>query len=213
MNFSSVVEALPPLVAAPPRMNAQSAQALLALRTDMLRFATHQLRERETAEDLVQEAIESALRHSESFAGNAALRTWVFAILRNKIVDHLRRASRSVNIGSLIDATVEGDAQVEALFSASGHWLDGTRPVAWPTPEDAMNSRQFMHSLEACLAALPARMARVFTLREVLGWDTAEIGGQLGLSESNCHLLLHRARLRLRECLSVQGVSACHCRR
>lgn len=213
MEIASVITAPTAAAVSPPRVATQSTQDLLALRADMLRFATLQLRDWQIAEDLVQEAIESSLRHSDSFAGSAALRTWIFAILRNKIVDHLRRSSRSVNISSLFDTTIEADEQVDALFSAAGHWLDGARPIAWPTPEDAMNSRQFVQSLESCLAALPAAMARVFTLREVLGWDTAEICGQLGLSETNCHVILHRARLRLRECLTLQGVNGCDCAR
>lgn len=206
MKLSNVVDASLKDAVPPRRMATLSAQALLALRADMLRFARLQLRDREAAEDLVQEAIESALRHSDWFAGGAALKTWVFAILRNKVVDHLRRSSRSVNLGDLIDDTADHDDQVEAMFDPTGAWLEGARPGAWPTPEDAMSSRQFLQSLESCMAALPDRMARVFTLREVLGWDTGEIGRHLGLSESNCHVILHRARLRLRACLSMQGI-------
>jgi RNA polymerase sigma-70 factor, ECF subfamily len=56
-------------------------EALLSLRADMLRFARLQLRDAETAEDLVQEAIEAALRESSAFAGRSTLKTWVFAIL------------------------------------------------------------------------------------------------------------------------------------
>lgn len=135
MKLSSVVET-PLADAAPPRrMAALSAQALLALRADMLRFAKLQLRNREAAEDLVQEAIESALRHSDSFAGGAALKTWVFAILRNKVIDHLRRSSRSVNLGDLIDDAADRDDQVDAMFGSGDAWLDGARPVAWPSPK------------------------------------------------------------------------------
>lgn len=189
------------------------ALTVVALRADMLRFARQQLRDQALAEDLVQESIEVALRRSSSFAGNSTPKTWVFAILRNKVIDHLRRSSRSVNLGDLIDDTADRDDQVDAMFGSGDAWLDGARPVAWPSPEDAMSSRQFLQSLESCMAALPARMARVFTLREVLGWDTGEIGRHLGLSESNCHVILHRARLRLRACLSVDGVGGGHCGR
>ena len=72
-------------------MQGISAEALLSLRADMLRFAQLQLRNTETAEDLVQESIEAALRKSSSFAGQSTLKTWVFAILRNRIIDHLRQ--------------------------------------------------------------------------------------------------------------------------
>lgn len=48
---------------------------------------------------------------------------------------------------------------------------------------------------------MPEKIARVFMMREFLGLDTAQICGQLGLKPNNLHVILHRARLRLRECL------------
>jgi RNA polymerase sigma-70 factor (ECF subfamily) len=83
----------------------------------MLRFAQLQLRNRETAEDMVQEAIESALRNASSFAGNSSLKTWVFTILKNRIIDHLRQAGRTVPMSSLVD---EGDDWQERLERVRG---------------------------------------------------------------------------------------------
>lgn len=84
-------------VAASPSTASQgfSAEALISLRADMLRFAQLQLRNSEAAEDMVQEAIEAALRHASTFAGQSSLKTWVFAILRNRIVDHLPLTARA----------------------------------------------------------------------------------------------------------------------
>jgi len=69
----------------------------------MLRFAQLQLRDPHAAEDVVQEAIEAALVNAESFAHRSSLKTWVFAILKNKIVDHIRHRERVVTISSLIE--------------------------------------------------------------------------------------------------------------
>ncbi len=167
----------------------------------MLRFAQLQLRNSETAEDMVQDAIEAALRHSSSFAGQSTLKTWVFAILRNRIIDHLRQAARSVPMSSLVDDSDDWQERLETLFNERGGWREGTRPGAWPNPEESMQTKQFWIVFEACLDHLPANTGRVFMMREFLGFDSDEICKQLAISTSNCHVILHRARLKLRGCM------------
>jgi len=178
-----------------------SAEALIALRTDMLRFAQLQLRNRETAEDMVQEAIEAALRKASSFAGNSSLKTWVFAILKNRIIDHLRQAGRTVPISSLVEEGEDWQERVESLFNERGGWRDSARPAAWPDPEESMQNKQFWVVFETCLEHLPANTSRVFMMREFLGLESDEICAQLAISPGNCHVILHRARLKLRACL------------
>ncbi len=191
---------VPPVVL-PASMQGISAEALLSLRADMLRFANLQLRNTETAEDLVQESIEAALRKSSSFAGQSTLKTWVFAILRNRIIDHLRQVGRTVTMSSLVDDDEDWQERLETLFSESGHWRDGPRPAAWPNPEESMQTRQFWAVFEACLDHLPAATGRVFMMRECLGFEADEICTKLGITTSNCHVILHRARLKLRGCM------------
>jgi RNA polymerase sigma-70 factor (ECF subfamily) len=186
---------------AAPGIAAISAEDLQALRGDMLRFAHLQLRQRETAEDLVQEAIESALRHADSFAGQSTLKTWVFAILRNRIVDHLRQSWRTVAMSSLVEEGDDWQERLDVLFNERGMWRPGARPAAWPDPERSMQSREFWIVFEACLEQLPEKTARVFMMREFLDLESEEICAQLGISTSNCHVILHRARLKLRGCM------------
>lgn len=197
---------MPPPPADPPvppwaSVQGIGAPALLSLRADMLRFARLQLRNAETAEDLVQESIEVALRKSASFAGQSTLKTWVFAILRNRIVDHLRQAARTVTMSSLVQDDDDWQENLEKLFNERGHWRDGPRPAAWPDPEASMQTQQFWAVFEACLDHLPANTARVFMMREFLGFESNEICAQLGITTSNCHVILHRARLKLRGCM------------
>ncbi len=175
--------------------------ALMALRAEMLRFAQLQLRNRETAEDLVQEAIEAALRKASTFAGRSSLKTWVFAILRNRIIDHVRQADRTVALSSLVDDADDWQDRLDNMFNARGAWQDSERPVPWPNPEDALQSRQFWLVFEACLDHLPSSSGRAFMMREFLGFETDEICRHLQITTSNCHVLLHRARLKLRACL------------
>lgn len=124
-------------------MQGISAAALMSLRTDMSRFALLQLRNIENAEDIVQESIEAALRKSSTFSGRSSLKTWVFAILRNRIIDHLRTAKRTVAMSSLIDDDEDWQERLDVLFNERGRWRDGTRPVAWPDPEESMQAQQF----------------------------------------------------------------------
>lgn len=192
--------------AVPPADSGQGALRdpafLSALRGQMVRFATLQLNDRDLAEDAVQEALASALRNAGSFAGRSALRTWVFAILRNKIIDVLRQRGRLVFAGSLAgdDGDEDGDAGPD-LFDRRGHWKPDERPAAWGMPDLALEDTQFWRVFEACLDGLPPRQARAFMMREFVGLDTEEICATLAIAAGNLHVLLHRARLRLRECL------------
>ena len=166
------------------------------LRPYLLRYAALQLRNPDAAEDAVQEALLAALSAQGSFEGRANLRTWVTGILKHKIVDAIRRSSRERPLeGGEEDAAEEFDA----LFNERGHWHE--RPAPWEDPDRALEQKQFMAALEACLAGLPARTSQVFLMREHMGLETAEICKELGITSTNCWVLLYRARMALRECL------------
>jgi RNA polymerase sigma-70 factor (ECF subfamily) len=174
---------------------------LIEMRRDLLRFARLQLRDDALAEDVVQEAIAGALSGGREFAGRSALKTWVFAILRNKIVDAIRERSRSINVSSLTDEEAAMDEAFDSLFKPNAHWLPNEAPAAWGDPEAALGQEQFWAVFEACLEHLPANTARVFMMREFLEFDTDEVCAELSISTSNCHVILHRARAGLRRCL------------
>jgi RNA polymerase sigma-70 factor, ECF subfamily len=167
-----------------------------ALRPYLLRYASLQLRNREAAEDAVQETLLAALSAADSFEGRSNVRTWVTGILKHKCVDAVRRAAREV---PLAEADAGLAAEVDGQFDEREHWNEHPKP--WDDPDAALQEKQFLQTLEACLAKLPARTAQVFMLREHLGLDTAEICKQLGISAANCAVILHRARMALRLCL------------
>jgi RNA polymerase sigma-70 factor (ECF subfamily) len=171
---------------------------LTSLRRDMLRFAEMQLRDHAQAEDAVQEALAGALLGKEKFASRASLRTWVLAILKNKIVDVLRRKVREP-----VAVNPENDQDSLGYFDDRQHWAEDTRPSEWQTPQQAMESKQFWEVFEACLYRMPEASARIFTMREVLGFDTDEICQTLTITTNNCFVQLHRARLALRACLGA----------
>lgn len=172
------------------------------IRDDMVRFARLQLGNDAEAEDVVQEALAGAMKNAASFRGEAALKTWMIAILKNKIADLIRQRQRRPLLASaLIDVDDEGP--LPALFDRRGMWRDETRPSAWEDPEADIHSSQFLRQFDHCLNRLPAQQGKVFLMREVVELETSEICTELGLSITNVHVILHRARLALRACLQI----------
>lgn len=173
------------------------------LRGQMLKFARLQLSDKHLAEDAVQEAFIGALKSAGSFGGRAALKTWVFAILKNKIADILRQKHRLAEVSSVLHDREE-DEDFAELFDQKGFWQADQRPAAWPDPEQAMRESQFWRVFETCLDQLPGKQARVFMMREFIELDSDEICASVGITVSNLNVMLHRARLRLRECLETR---------
>jgi RNA polymerase sigma-70 factor (ECF subfamily) len=163
-------------------------------RAYLLRYARLQLRDGAAAEDAVQETLLAALTGEKGFAGRSNLRTWLTGILKHKIIDTIRKAGREQPLP-------EGDDGLDALFDASGHWIDP--PQEWRDPGAALESQQFLARLEECLGKLPAKTGRAFLMREHMGLETTEICKELSVTPTHCWVLLHRARLALRECLQM----------
>jgi len=170
-----------------------------AQRPYLLRYASLQLRNREAAEDAVQETLVAALAAEKGFAGRSQLRTWLTGILKHKIIDSIRRSSREQPL-----ADEASPDELDALFDQSGHWREP--PQDWP--EQALEQKEFLQALEKCLAQLPARTSQVFLMREHLGFATAEICKELGITATHCWVLLYRARMALRECLQLNWFGA-----
>ena len=162
----------------------------------LLRFALLRLRDKSAAEDAVQEALLAAIQGAERFAGQSSVRTWLVGILKHKIIDNLRKSSRERSADSAGDTDVE---DLEGFFGSDGHFVEP--PGEWESPEKALEERRFFEALERCLQGLPKNAARAFTLRELMGLGTDEICKELGISASNCWVMLYRARLNLRACL------------
>ena len=92
---------------------------LSGFRREMLRFAVLQLRDQASAEDAVQEAMLAALQGADRFGERARLKTWVFSILRNKIVDIIRRRVHEPSYQEPDEETDE--AEFDPLFRSNGH--------------------------------------------------------------------------------------------
>ncbi len=171
------------------------AQAVQALRPQLMRFANAQLRNVAWAEDAVSDTLLAALAKPQAFGGQSQLKTWLVGILKHKLIDQIRRHSREVSA-----TTPEDDEDIDGLlFNTNGSWREA--PAEWGDPEAACGRREFFEVLEACVEHLPGLQGRVFLMREWLELDTAEVCKELGITATNLWVLLHRARLRLQVCL------------
>lgn len=155
-------------------------------RPQLLAFALRRLRNREQAEDAVQETLVAALEGLERYAGESALSTWLFGILKHKIMDVYRRVPMEETL----------DACEEELVHEG------------PGPEQACASLGALALLDRSLGFLPRKAAHAFVLREVMGMDTLEVCEALSITRTYCWVLVHRARARLRACPEVNFLAS-----
>ncbi|WP_372739492.1 sigma-70 family RNA polymerase sigma factor [Neptunomonas sp.] len=168
-----------------------------ALRPKLLAFTLLQVPDKGHAEDLVQEAMLAAIEGLSRYSGKVQFDTWVYSILRHKLIDYIRKQKR----GRQLFISDEDTSGLDGLFNAKEHWNADTTPSHWQNPEDLHMRSHFWEIFDLCLLHLPGNTARVFALRELMELETDEICDCLGISEQNCWTILHRARLKLRGCL------------
>jgi len=173
------------------------ARQIETLQPQLLRYARSQLRNDAWAEDAVSDTVLAALEKPQAFNGLSQLKTWLVGILKHKVIDQLRRHKREATVLDRDDAEDLDDL----MFTADGHWREA--PSDWGVPEQALRERQFITVLDACIEHLPQAQARVFMMREWLELPADEVCKELAITSTNLWVLLHRARLRLRDCLQA----------
>lgn len=168
----------------------------------LYRYAYSILKDKERSEDAVQETFLAALRARDRFGEHSSVQSWLFGILKHKIVDIIRQDSRYVRPGDFGDTENDPDFE-DRFFDANGRWE--TPPRTWEHPERSLENREFWQDLEQCLARLPPKTVRIFFLREMEGMSTEEICQEIGGTPTNIWKVLSRARMKLRECLERHG--------
>ena len=176
-------------------------EQLVEHRVYLIRFARLQLRNDDWAEDAVSETIVAALSKPQSFGNRSQLKTWLVGILKHKVIDLIRSNARTVSLPDL-EGDSEGDELDRLSFKADGHFAE--TPNDWGNPDQTLQQAQFFKVLDACMERLPAAMGRLFLMREWLEMSSEEVCKELSITPTNLYVQLHRARLRLQECLNVQ---------
>jgi len=132
----------------------------------------------------------------DGFEGRSSEKTWLTSILRNKIVDHLRKLGREQPLSPSQDQ----EWQLDHFFHENGEWEE--KPERWGnTPEQILRQKEFWLVFMRCLSDLSERLRTAFSLREMEGLGCDDICKILGISPSNCWTMLYRARMLLRRCL------------
>ena len=182
------------------------AKVLESHRNYLLRYALFLLRDTSLAEDAVQDTLIAALARRDSFEGRSQLRTWLTSILKHKVIDLARKRGRGLPADAM--QLGEEDDSADSSFNSRGRWIDP--PANWGLPDAALESSQFWRVYQECCQRMPERHALVFSMREVMDLSTEEICKKLEISRSNLHVILYRARLSLRSCMTKNWFAADH---
>src|SRR5664279_4620997 len=170
----------------------------------LFKYALMRLRDPARAKDAVQETFLAALKGGKSFAGRSAEKSWLVGILKNKIFDHYRKASRETSFTDLDFYADEESDRFVADGPGKGGWIHELGPAEWsPNPGAGLDNEIFWKTFHDCAGNLPKNVSAVFCLREMDGVESKEICGLLNISESNLWVMLHRARMALRRCLET----------
>jgi RNA polymerase sigma-70 factor (TIGR02943 family) len=168
----------------------------------LLNFAFRRTSDLALSEDLVQETFLSALKAKDNFKGNSQEKTWLYAIMENKITDYFR----SSNYKFQQQKVAIGTEFFSYFFVEDGHWQNEQKPQDWGNLAEEStqnNSEEFFEAVQKCLKKLPQKLERIFVLKHVEDYDSNKICKELDITTSNYWVMIHRAKLQLRTCLET----------
>ena len=155
-------------------------------RAYLLRFARRRLHDSASAEDAVHDVFEAVLSGRAAFGGRAALRSWLTAVLKHKIVDRVRR-----------------DAPLQSLDGGEDDDEGGNFGPAdqlacpQPGPDEVAEQRERLARALARIEALPSGLREAMRLRAIEDQPTESVCRALGISADNLFVRMHRARAQL----------------
>jgi RNA polymerase sigma-70 factor, ECF subfamily len=155
------------------------------------RVALKIVNDAQDAEDVLQETFIKAYRALPTFEGRSSLATWLYRIAVNEALMLVRR--RKVNVISLDEEIASGEEEKEPVEIANWCCL----------PESDLLSAESRQFLDQAMKELSPALRAVFVLRDIEGLSVKETADALELSEAAVKTRLLRARLKLREVLSV----------
>ncbi len=153
---------------------------MVAHRKDLVRFAQRRLQDPMLAEDVVHDVFEAVLSGKAAFAGRAALRSWLTAILKNKIVDLVRQRAGLDSLEEQNDA--DGALAIES---------------PQPGPHEVAEQRELLAQTLDRIDRLPNGLRDAMRLRVLQEESTESVCKQLSISPDNLFVRLHRARAQL----------------
>ena len=169
-------------------------------------YAIARVSDHEKAEDLVQETFLAGLKARDNFQGKSTERTWLISILKRKIIDTYRKQSKS---RESTPGAYEKDITDNHIFRSEdpfmGAWLEGRGPHSHSIlPEGEIEQEELVRIMRECISNLPPSLAATFIMKLIDESGSEEICKELGITPSNLWVMLHRARLKMRECLETK---------
>ena len=165
----------------------------------LYRYTLVRVKDPDAAEEIVQVTLLAALQSQKSFQGRSSEKSWLFGILKHKILDHFRNLK---NQRSYELTPEDGSDPLENAYLHDGHWANA--PKNWDTdPHKAAENRQLVEALSTCLDRLSDKFRNIFVLKEIEGLTSDEICKEMDIKPTNLWVILHRARNQLRKCLEA----------
>lgn len=165
----------------------------------LYRYAYSQFQNEDQAADLVQETLLGAWRSYDNFKGDSSQRTWLMSIMKHKVLDLIRKRINERKVFSPMTDSLD------AYFQQNNAWKEQPQPW-YEQPEEAVSNQELAAILQQCIQSLPQVQRDIFSLKEIQDESTQSICQSCDISTTNFHVLMHRARLALRVCLSRRWI-------
>lgn len=170
--------------------------------SEMVSWAYYKTSQQETAEDLVQETFIVAFQSFHTFENKSKPKTWLFSILKNKIIDHYRKCYKAAVIPANKISEEHNTNLFGFLFDSNGQWKKSEQPTSWfNEKEELLDNPNFNVVLADCLNRLPLAWNAAIQLKYLEEKEQKFICQELEISATNYWQIIHRAKLQLKACL------------
>lgn len=163
----------------------------------MYQYCLLRVKDKEVSQDLVQETFLAGLKGLSGYNGVASEKNWLFAILKNKLIDHYRKSAKEDTFFQNSDVQSDEDD----WFNKDGGWDENKKPANWHSIDSTLEKKEFQKIILICKNHLKDIQRSVFTLKYLEDMDSVEICKVLNISSSNYWVIIHRARLQMRNCV------------
>lgn len=172
-------------------------------------LAKYKLNDDDLAKDMLQETFFAAIKAKDGFRGDSSERTWLARILNNKIIDYYRSRKKEIPMSEYLSAT--NRAFNEPYFDTNPAEFGHAKPAAFPQiagmgSDDNINQAELKKALYDCIEKLPTTLSHVFLMKHVFEEKPDIICKHFNITSSNYWVIMHRAKLLLRTCLSKNWV-------
>jgi RNA polymerase sigma-70 factor (TIGR02943 family) len=157
---------------------------------EMLQWTFNRTGNMALSEDLVQDTFLAAAEKFYTFKNESSPKTWLIGILKFKIADHFRKQTPTKNALSL-----------DEFFNDKDGWLSDKMPQTWEAETQLLDNPKFVNVWQACIDALPQIQKNCITLKYLEDIPAETICQDLALSSANYWQIIHRAKVKLRNCL------------